>query len=711
MRKLWTLGLILVLLTGLAACRPRSTPTPVPGIFSPTPEVRPTIPLPTPMPALPGPGSPVPEDVERISSHNTDRLVPIWRAQWLLFRDIRTGTDMHVALTPGGLALLSAADLKTIRFIPLPADTEFPTAFAVRSDQKAAVVGTRDGTLRVVDLTTGEIQAETRMPMEIRSLAFLDAEGRQVVMLADSLRTWEIGRPISPPVAGFPQKDYGGALTENGQLALAVDSMGRGSVWDVLAGKVVLTFTLPMTRPTAVALHPQGRYALVGKGDDVLVLRLDLVEGHSEIIRRMKYFDVEELEATESYMVIRARPGGANQVLVFPWDQEEHVLHLHGDRPSTRVHLDERRRQLYLLSLNRLEVISLDNREQIQRRYDLPTSRAVPIWKDRLLVLAGPSSYADIVVLNLKTGLARYTEARGPIESLWADPNGRWIAAGIRGGSLHFMDLELRTLGYVETQSVKWIGRDAQGRGLIGIGHSEVLLGAVGQEKPLWRRALPVSLRSRLIGAVSPEWIAVTTQFEGDTIWLLDHEGNIRHTIRKPEFAGEIQDLEWSSNFLVVHLRASGPRGFAHVLHVPDGQLLARLDLDDPLARARWWPDRNLALIEIPTKRLDIAWPGPPMRSFTLDDRKDARITGIWRIPDTGQFLAIVQRVRAVRSERQVTFWFFRGGWLRAFDVDARRLIWEKPLSYSPVWMEVDPEGKWVILGGAEGVMEIWGVR
>ncbi|WP_322797899.1 hypothetical protein [Thermoflexus sp.] len=724
MLRWWRVAVVAVLIAGVG-CRLRPAAGPAPTA-SPAAETRSTptaTAAPTPTPALREWSAPgvSPQDLQEITPENVAQLRPIWRSYHMVVENnLWAGPDQVVALGSNGLWIFSPADLKLRKWIPLPAGTEFPTAVAVRPDGREAVVGTRDGALFEMDLETGEIRARAQITAHVRAMAYMDAEGRRVAVLADGLRIWETGGQVSMPTSGVPREDYAGALSPDGQLGVVVDAQGRGALWEVASGRAVLTFTVPFTSPRAAALHPQGRYVAVAGREQVVVLRTDRAGGRSEVVQTLRFADQtpNRLAASTSLLGVLSDRKVGSDVWVYRWGEGQHIFHLQPSHRLWALSLDPSDQMLYVAIANRLEAFSISKKERVATYQGLPTRRGLLLEKHRKLVLGG---WTDVFFRDLWSETGFPVDITSDFQAMWKHPQEEWVAVAQRDGTVMFLDPQGADLRKrIEAGDVRWIGVDAQGRGMIGLRRNEVVLWAPGEPRPRWRRSIPLAFKdAELIGAVSDEWIAVTGKQAGKTIWLLDFNGNIRYTIENQDFHNAIRNVKWDSGDLLVYLFYKDKRIEVWVMDVPSGQRLAFAAMPSHIKRGlpghvNWWPDQRLMLIEYlgaELAALEIEAPNVAPRLFSLVKREDMWIVGSHRLGNSRKLLVSAQQVRYVwRGEQSVTARFRRGGWLWLLDVDAQQILWERELPYSPVWMVVDPEEKWVILGGADGALEAWAV-
>jgi hypothetical protein len=48
---------------------------------------------------------------------------------------------------------------------------------------------------------------------------------------------------------------------------------------------------------------------------------------------------------------------------------------------------------------------------------------------------------------------------------------------------------------------------------------------------------------------------------------------------------------------------------------------------------------------------------------------------------------------------------------LQIFDLSQEQKIWERSVPFSVSWVKLSPDARWIILGGVDGHVEVWGAR
>jgi len=151
-----------------------------------------------------------------------------------LMRCVALTTDERFAVSGGGDTSLRLWDLTIGECLrTLEGHEESVTAVAVTSDGRFAVSGSFDTTLRLWDLTTGEC-----------------------------IRTFEGHEGIVTAVA----------ITPDGRFAISGSSDKTLRLWDLTTGKCIRTFEGHEERVTAVTITPDGQFAVSASNDKTLRL-------------------------------------------------------------------------------------------------------------------------------------------------------------------------------------------------------------------------------------------------------------------------------------------------------------------------------------------------------------------------------------------------------------------------------------------------------
>jgi WD40 repeat protein len=196
--------------------------------------------------------------------------------------DLSTGRTLHtlkghkaviVALrfTPDSASLVSAAWDNTIRVWDVVTGRELRqinghqrvvTGLALTPDVKQLVSSSQDGTIRVWDFATG--QELRRMSWSAADIA-LAADGNTLATAGGEALLWDIrtGKRIRP--IGDMEDTHGVRFTPDGKKLAVRTGLGV-SLWDVAAGKKLLSLD-GLSRPLgALAFSPDGKVLATGGG-------------------------------------------------------------------------------------------------------------------------------------------------------------------------------------------------------------------------------------------------------------------------------------------------------------------------------------------------------------------------------------------------------------------------------------------------------------
>jgi WD40 repeat protein len=190
-----------------------------------------------------------------------------------------TGPISSLALTPDGRFVIAGLADGSLRLVDLPSGDVQLLSFAPRSGIMALAVsadghlvlsGARDGSLRLTDLSQSP-----------ETVAFAGHQGAvtAVAMSADAtlaissgadgtLQAWQLGQDPSRSLLSYSRSGVSAvALSPDGRMALTGDGFGRALLLDVATGKRLQAGQKESFRQLAVtAFSPDGRLAVWGGG-------------------------------------------------------------------------------------------------------------------------------------------------------------------------------------------------------------------------------------------------------------------------------------------------------------------------------------------------------------------------------------------------------------------------------------------------------------
>ena len=164
---------------------------------------------------------------------------------------------------------------------------------AITPDGRFAVSSSRDNTLRLWEIATGECRRLIRHSDGVYGVA-ITPDGRLVVSASDdkTVRVWELAsRSCCGIFAGHTKWVYGVAITSDSRLAISASHDKTLRVWDIANGKCRRILSGHSDFVEGVAITPDGRLAVSASWDRTLrvwdiangICRL-LLEGHSDFI-------------------------------------------------------------------------------------------------------------------------------------------------------------------------------------------------------------------------------------------------------------------------------------------------------------------------------------------------------------------------------------------------------------------------------------------
>jgi WD40 repeat protein len=235
---------------------------------------------------------------ELLASGNWDTTVRLWEiASGMEIATIRghTGPVLRVAFSPDGLLLASGArdkkweaaevklwSLRTrteLAFVPGVADPVGGLAFS--PDGKTLAVGDVSGNVFLWDVASKKVRQRLKAPNHISRVTW-SHEGKMLISGGSDIRIWDpVGGELikTLPVGDDTDSAFGLAITKDGKLLASGSHRGHIKIWDIAAGKAVLTLkeappkAKPMVRPIADLLKEieNDVYCLALSPDDALL--------------------------------------------------------------------------------------------------------------------------------------------------------------------------------------------------------------------------------------------------------------------------------------------------------------------------------------------------------------------------------------------------------------------------------------------------------
>jgi WD40 repeat protein len=244
-------------------------------------------------------------DDKWIASSSLDGTVRLW--SWPQGKSVRTlsyGAELYdVAVSPDGKFVSAAGDGRSVvvwnaatgarvRQIDVPALRSLSVTFA---SDKQLVIGSSDGRVRIVDVTSGRIEKEIKAGQEIFAVA-VSRDGRYIAS-GLPLALWDAasGARVATP-RGFAQGDV--AFSNDGHWLASGEYTGGGRLFSVPSAELKSRLatneekriqgpkgasTIEASMPvTAVAFSPDNRVLATAGGDRRIQLWQISADGASE---------------------------------------------------------------------------------------------------------------------------------------------------------------------------------------------------------------------------------------------------------------------------------------------------------------------------------------------------------------------------------------------------------------------------------------------
>ena len=383
-----------------------------------------------------------------------------------------TGSVSAVAVTPDGRRAVSASRDRTLRLWDLESGqtlrtleghTNWVSAVAVTPNGRRAVSASGDRTLRLWDLESGETLRTFEGHTDSVEDVAVAPDGRRAVSTSadQTLRLWDLesGQTLRT-FEGHTDSVNAVAITPDGQRAVSASYDGTLRLWDLESGQALRTLEGHTEPVTAVAVTPDGHLAVWASGHALL-----WPEGKPSL----RLWDLESgqtLRTLEGHMdrvsAVAVTPDGhravstsADQTLRL-WDLESgqtlRVFEGHTHWVNAVAITPNGRRAVSASEDGTLRLWDLGN-DQTPRTFEGHTDsvNAMAVTPDGRRAVAA-SSDGTLRLWDLESGqtlrvLEGYTDG---VQAMAVTPDGRRGVAASSDGTLRLWDLEsgqtLRTL-------------------------------------------------------------------------------------------------------------------------------------------------------------------------------------------------------------------------------------------------------------------------
>src|SRR5271165_2613313 len=340
---------------------------------------------------------------------------------------------------------LSPPDGPLIRM--LEGHTSRVTAVVVTPDDRYAVSGSADHTLRVWDLATGETKTTLQGHTSRVSAVVVTPDGRHVVSRSwdNTLRVWDLATgETKTTLQGHTSRVWAVAVTPNGRQVVSGSADQTLRVWDLATGETKTTLQGHTSRVSAVVVTPDGRHVVSRSWDNTLRV-WDLATGETKTTLQGHTSRVWAVAVTPNGRQVVS--GSADQTLRV-WDLAtgETKTTLQGHTSSVRV---------LAVTRDGRHVVS-GSWDQTLRVWDLATGQtkmtlqghtswvtAVAVTPDGRHVVSGSADHTlrvwDLVTGETKTTLQGHTTW---VAAVIVTPDGRHVVSGSADHTLRVWDLK-----------------------------------------------------------------------------------------------------------------------------------------------------------------------------------------------------------------------------------------------------------------------------
>ncbi|KAN0071270.1 WD40-repeat-containing domain protein [Elaphomyces granulatus] len=230
----------------------------------------------------------------QISKWAHSLVLPVEK-NWSSLEQILTAHSpvMSVAFSPDSKKVVSGSRDSTVRVWDittgqadqtLTGHSAEATSVAFSPDGKKVVSGSYDWTVRVWDITTGQAdQTLTGHSAEVTSVAF-SPDGKKVVSGSHdwTVRVWDITTgQVDQTLTGHSDWVRSVAFSPNGKKVVSGSSDSTVRVWDITTGQVDQTLTGHSDWVRSVAFSPNGKKVVSGS-DDLTVRVWDITTGQAD---------------------------------------------------------------------------------------------------------------------------------------------------------------------------------------------------------------------------------------------------------------------------------------------------------------------------------------------------------------------------------------------------------------------------------------------
>jgi WD40 repeat protein len=160
---------------------------------------------------------------------------------------------------------------------------------AVTADGRRIISASPDKTLKVWDLTSGQLLSTLEGHTDEVTGVAVTADGRWVISASHdyTLKVWDLASgQLARTLKGHTNAVNGLAVTADGRWAVSASYDGTLKVWDVSSGQIVRTFEVHTNLVCPVAVTANGRWIVSASADDLTLKVWDVSSG--QIVRTLE---------------------------------------------------------------------------------------------------------------------------------------------------------------------------------------------------------------------------------------------------------------------------------------------------------------------------------------------------------------------------------------------------------------------------------------